>query len=102
MYAIRSYYELIEICAEGGGNTIGVHGWLPVQGEKWSRIDEELDFGIMRDSARLMGHVIGTTKFQAFNNHSFQDLETWDDYDEATAESIWTTLTGDHREGVLV
>ncbi|MCA9462359.1 MAG: hypothetical protein KC590_09525 [Nitrospira sp.] len=92
--------QLIEICSEGGGDSIGVHGWLPVQGEKWRRIDEELDFGVMRDSARLMGRLIGNTKFQAFNNHSFQDLETWDDHDEETAESIWTILAQNQQEGV--
>ena len=46
----------------------------------------------MQQAAFQAGQFIATAKFQALSNHSIQDIETWDDLDEQTAQSIATTL----------
>jgi hypothetical protein len=40
------------------------------------------------DAARKVGRMIATHKFRALNDRSIQDIETWDDADEAAAEAI--------------
>ena len=40
------------------------------------------------DAARKVGRMIATQKFKALNDRSIQDIETWDDADEAAAEAI--------------
>jgi orotate phosphoribosyltransferase len=39
-------------------------------------------------AARRVGKMLATDKFARLNNHSIQDIETWDDADEDIAQDI--------------
>ena len=40
------------------------------------------------EAARKVGKMLATEKFAALNNHCIQDIETWDDSDEAAAQDV--------------
>ena len=51
------------------------------------------------DAARKIGKMIATQKFRALNGRSIQDIETWDDADEAAAQAIAARLA--QRQSVV-
>jgi len=51
------------------------------------------------DAARKVGGMIATHKFKALNGRSIQDIETWDDADEAAAHAIAARLA--QRQSVV-
>ena len=46
----------------------------------------------MKQSARQVGDYLATAKLQALEGHSIQDIETWSDADEVTAQGIMTAF----------
>jgi hypothetical protein len=46
----------------------------------------------MQDAAFRAGAFIATARFNALSQHSIQDIETWSDLDEQTAQSIATAM----------
>src|SRR5260370_10030145 len=51
-------------------------------------IKEAMKLSDAAAAARQVGRIIATGQFKALNNHSIQDIETWDDADEEIAQSI--------------
>ena len=39
-------------------------------------------------AARKVGRMLASEKFARLNNHSIQDIETWDDADEEMAQEL--------------
>ena len=46
----------------------------------------------MQEHAKLVGHYIASAKLATLNHHSIQDLETWDEADDAQAEQIMSLI----------
>jgi hypothetical protein len=51
-----------------------------------------LPLDVMRDAARRVGGFIANAKLDALAGHSVQEIETWDDPDEAAAQQIAAQL----------
>src|SRR5207245_11148836 len=50
--------------------------------------DITMPLSVAQETAVLVGNYLADTPFQALNGHTFQSIETWDDEDETTAQSI--------------
>ena len=69
-----------------------MQGILPLDGSRAIRLNHSLPLADMQSAARRVGAFITTSKLTALSHHSIQDLETWDDADEASATSIATSI----------
>jgi hypothetical protein len=85
------YDALAKLCAPGAtqidiaGNIIlGPGTRVPVQ--------SSFPLADMQAAAFKAGAFIATAKFNALSRHSIQDIETWNDLDEQTAQSIAAAL----------
>jgi hypothetical protein len=77
------------------GDTVRVVGNIPVDGQQLQPLDVTVPLAVMQQAARNVGGFIATARLNALNGHSIQDIETWDDADEAKAQAIKTaTLEG--------
>jgi hypothetical protein len=82
----------LSVLLGGGAKTIGLQGVLPLDGSRAVRLNHSLPLADMQAAARRVGAFIVTSKLRALGNHSIQDLETWDDADEATAATIASAI----------
>jgi hypothetical protein len=53
------------------------------------RVVQALPLSMMAQAAQAVGDYIVTAKLNALGGHSIQDIETWDDVDEAAAQTIF-------------
>lgn len=71
--------------------TIRISGWIPFKTGRWVLLDED-DFSFnrkdMEEHAQQVGRLIATTELEALNGNSLQDLETWDQSDESSAQRV--------------
>jgi len=72
----------------GNATTIGLQGILPLGSGSGIRINTALPLADMQAAARRVGAFIATAQLEALGGHSIQELETWDDADEQTAQTI--------------
>ncbi len=82
----NNYVEGIEELAKlvaGGATEIGVRGLIGS-----FDIDTTMKLSDAAEAARQVGKLIAGGTFAKLNNHCIQDIETWDDADEAAAQAI--------------
>ncbi len=91
---IANLQTLAQLCA-GGTTTVTLSGTLLVLNTGSLQLDNSFPLDQMQQAARQAGGFIATAKLQSLNNHSIQDIETWDDPDEAVAQSIAGKLKQD-------
>ena len=53
---------------------------------------ESLPLSAMAQAAQVVGGYIATAKLNALQGHSIQDIETWDDTDEAATQEIFKAV----------
>jgi hypothetical protein len=79
--------ELARVVA-GGASSIQLDGIVNLGPGSRVPVKASIAMPAAADAACKVGHMIATRKFKALNGHSIQDIETWDDDDEAAAEAI--------------
>ncbi len=82
----------------GSGGTIALSGRISDARGKLSMLKLEAPRAPMQQAARAVGAYIATTRLQALDGKSIQDIETWDDTDEAVVQAIRAAL----REGTPI
>jgi hypothetical protein len=92
---VRDLNMLTDLCS-GGAQNVEVVGFLPLQGGGTLPLNAALPLKDMQDAARRVGAFIASTPLHALGNHSIQDIETWDDADEAVAVRIAEILKSNH------
>jgi len=78
--------EAVAKAAVHGNTEIKVQGQVKITHANWRMLDETIPMADAADAARRVGTFLATTKLKALGNHSIQDVETWDDVDEAAAQ----------------
>ena len=76
----------------GGAKTVELEGIVPLNNRSGIRLNTSLPLADMQAAARRVGAFIVTTQLKALGGHCIQDLETWDDADEQTAQTIAQTI----------
>lgn len=84
---INDINTLTNLCA-GGAQEVGIVGSLPLQGGGSLQLNHRLPLSDMQDAARRVGTFIASARLRSLDDHSIQELETWDDPDETTAARI--------------
>jgi len=70
------------------GSTVTIKGNIPLSRDNLQPIDVQVPLADMQQAARNIGGFIATAKLSALDGHSIQDIETWDDNDEAQAMAV--------------
>ena len=92
------YVTTLETMADdcsGGATEIGLVGQLPFGDNRALPLRHRVPIADMQDAARRVGSFIVSTRLRTLGGHSIQDLETWDDADEAVATRIAKTFALD-------
>jgi hypothetical protein len=84
---VAAIEEIARLVA-GEATTVHLEGIVNLAPSMRVSVNEDLPIDVAADAARKVGRMIATQKFKALNHHSIQDIETWDDADEAAAEAI--------------
>jgi hypothetical protein len=70
------------------GDVVTISGNIPQARGNLVRLNFRAPLSVMQQAARNVGGFIATAKFAALDGHSIQDIETWDDDDEARAQAV--------------
>ena len=84
---VAAIEEIARLVA-GGAGAIQLDGIVNLGSGARVPVKAAIPMPAAAEAARKVGHMIATAKFKALNGRSIQDIETWDDDDEATAEAI--------------
>ena len=80
--------QLQEIAKEAGGGVTTIDVVEVGNGQTI----ESLPLSAMAQAAQVVGGYIATAKLNALQGHSIQDIETWDDTDEAATQEIFKAV----------
>jgi len=83
----------------GGVDTIHIEGMVNLGPGRRIPVKDDMPLPQAADAARKVGGMIATQKFKTLNGRSIQDIETWDDADEAAAQAIAARLA--QRQSVV-
>jgi hypothetical protein len=89
-----SYVQMIEEleASLGNGDTVTIVGNIPTPDNQLTPFQVQVPLTVMQQAARMVGGFIATARLDALNGHSIQDIETWDDSDEAITQRIKAAL----------
>ena len=84
------YNQMIDDLARmlATGPVVTIKGNIPLSRDNLHWIDVQVPLADMQQAARNIGGFIATAKLSALDGHSVQDIETWDDNDEARAIAV--------------
>jgi hypothetical protein len=83
---IADLEQLSKLCAHGA-TEITLEGAIPFR-DTTIRVRTTVPLTEWQEAAREVGQVTADTRMRALNGHGIQDIDTWDDVDEAHAQSI--------------
>jgi hypothetical protein len=88
------YNQMIEALSAmlAQGETVTIRGNIPVDRDHLRPMSVQAPLAGMQQAARNVGGFIATAKLAALGGHSIQDIETWDDSDEAHAQLVKKAL----------
>ncbi len=70
------------------GPTVTIRGNIPLSRDHLQTIDVQVPLADMQQAARNIGGFIATAKLATLGGHSIQEIETWDNNDEARALAV--------------
>jgi len=80
------------LCAQGA-TEITINGAISIDRDHWLTVKNfSAPLQQMAEAAKKVGGFIATAKLKALDEHTIQDIETWDDGDESTANAIATAM----------
>jgi hypothetical protein len=92
---IAEIEQLATLCANGA-TTVTLNGPVRLKDVGVVPLNQvTFPLGVMQDASRRVGGFIATATPNALAGHSVQDIETWDDADEAAARKIAELLGND-------
>src|SRR5262249_25706444 len=81
---VNDLRQLIKLCS-GGAEGIGLVGYVFTDSTHAIPVQLKVPIAPMQAAAEAAGSLMVTATFKRLAGHSIQDIETWDDADEATA-----------------
>ena len=85
---VQAIQQLARQCANGATTV----EFLKRNAAGQFQVIETFDLDDMAKAARRVGAFIADARLGALGGHSVQEIETWDDHDEGTAQAIGTQL----------
>lgn len=82
--------QLAALCTTGA--TVALSGSVVLDSHNPVRIHATVPLAAMQESARVVGRYISSAQLTTLGTHLIQDIETWDDSDEAQAEAVRRAL----------
>src|SRR5262249_2505693 len=90
-YYLDALDDVAQLCAPNA-STVELQGYVRVASGRVIELNDSVPLSLMQNAARRVGAYIATRQFPALAGHSVQDIETWDDADEAAASNIASKL----------
>jgi hypothetical protein len=82
--SIESVAKLVSV----GVTEVGLHGLVKIEGFEAVDPKTNMKLSDAAEAARKVGKMLVTETFAKLSKHCIQDIETWDDADEAVAQDV--------------